>query len=56
MNKKNLDYYLQKFLDIELRKNMNVSENTIISYKYAFISLLEFIIKNYNKNIKDIKI
>ena len=48
MNKKNLDYYLQKFLDIELRKNMNVSENTIISYKYAFISLLEFIIKNYN--------
>ena len=31
MNKKNLDYYLQKFLDIELRKNMNVSENIIIS-------------------------
>ena len=56
MNKKNLDYYLQKFLDIELRKNMNVSENTIISYKYAFISLLEFIIKNYKKNIKDINL
>ena len=47
MNKKDLDYYLQKFLNIELRKNMNVSPNTIISYKYAFISLLEFIIKKY---------
>ena len=56
MNKVNLDYYLQKFLNIELRKNINVSENTIISYKYAFISLLEFIIKNYKKNIKDIKL
>ena len=56
MNKKDLDYYLQKFLNIELRKNMNVSPNTIISYKYAFISLLEFIIKKYNKNIKDIKL
>ena len=48
MNKMNLDYYLQKFLNVELRKNINVSENTIISYKYAFISLLEFIIKNYS--------
>ena len=56
MNKKELDYYLQRFLDIELKKSINVSENTIISYKFAFISLLEFIIKNYNKNIKDIKI
>ena len=56
MNKVNLDYYLQKFLNIELRKNINVSENTIISYKYAFISLLEFIIKNYKKNIKDINL
>ena len=37
MNKKNLDYYSQKFLDIELRQNMNVSENTIFSYKYASI-------------------
>lgn len=52
MNKVNLDYYLQKFLNIELRKNINVSENTIISYKYAFISLLEFIIKNYKKILK----
>ena len=56
MNKMNLDYYLQKFLNVELRKNINVSENTIISYKYAFISLLEFIIKNYKKNIKDINL
>ena len=48
MNKKNLDYYLQKFLDIELRKKLNVYEYTTISYKYAFISLLEFFIKNYN--------
>ena len=56
MNKKNLDYYLQKFLDIELKKNVNVSENTIISYKYAFISLLEYIIENNKTKIKDIKI
>ena len=54
MNKKDLDYYLPKFLDFELRKNMNVSENTILSYKYAFISLFEFIKENYNKNIKTI--
>ena len=54
MNKKDLDYYLPKFLDFELRKNMNVSEHTILSYKYAFISLFEFIKENYNKNIKTI--
>ena len=54
MNKKDIDYYLPKFLDFELRKNMNVSENTILSYKYAFISLFEFIKENYNKNIKTI--
>ena len=30
MNKKELDYYLQRFLDIELKKSINVSENTII--------------------------
>ena len=47
MNKKDLDYYLPKFLDFELRKNMNVSENTILSYKYAFISLFEFLKENY---------
>ena len=35
---------------------MNVSENTIISYKYAFISLLEYIIENNKTKIKDIKI
>ena len=54
MNKRDIDYYLPKFLDFELRKNMNVSENTILSYKYAFISLFEFIKENYNKNIKTI--
>lgn len=32
-----ISYYLPKFFDMELRKNANVSENTIISYKYAFV-------------------
>ena len=46
-----ISYYLPKFFDMELRKNANVSENTIISYKYAFVSLLQFVNKKYKKEI-----
>ena len=44
-----ISYYLPKFFDMELRKNANVSENTIISYKYAFVSLFQFVNKKYKK-------
>lgn len=56
MIKKDLDYYLPKFFDIELRKNENVSENTIISYKYAFISLIEYMKKYKSKSISEINL
>ena len=36
--KKDLTYYLPKYFDTELKCNANFSENTIISYKYTFIS------------------
>ena len=55
---KSLDftYYLPKFFDVELKQNINVSENTIISYKYCFISLLQYISSNLKKNIQNIVI
>ena len=57
MNKSlDLTYYLPKFLDVELKQNLNVSENTIISYKYCFISLLRYISDNINKKVQDLKI
>ena len=49
-------YYLPKFFDMELRKNANVSENTIISYKYAFVSLLQFVNKKYKKEISRLEL
>lgn len=56
MNKSlELTYYLPKFFDVEL-KNVNVSENTIISYKYCFISLLQYVSSTLKKKIQDIKI
>ena len=48
-----ISYYLPKFFDMELRKNANVSENTIISYKYAFVSLFQFVNKKYKKARKE---
>ena len=39
-----ISYYLPKFFDMELRKNANVSENTIISYNYIS---LEEMTQNY---------
>ena len=57
MNKSlDLAYYLPKFLDVELKQNVNVSENTIISYKYCFISLLRYISDKLNKKVQDLKI
>ena len=40
---------------MELRKNANVSENTIIAYKYTFVSLLEFINEKYKKEISTLE-
>ena len=55
MNKeKDLTYYLPRYFDIELKNNINVSENTIISYKYTFISLLKYISNILNKKIQNI--
>ena len=51
-----ISYYLPKFFDMELRKNANVSENTIISYKYAFVSLLQFVNKKYKKEISTLEL
>lgn len=51
---KDITYYLPKFFETELRSNDNCSENTIISYKYAFILLLEFVKYKYKKNINNI--
>ena len=51
-----ISYYLPKFFDMELRKNANVSENTIISYKYAFVSLLQFVNKKYKKEISRLEL
>ena len=53
---KDLNYYLPKFLDIQLKQNMNVSENTIISYKYTFISLLQYMSNYLKKKIQNIAI
>lgn len=41
---------------MELRKNANVSENTIISYKYAFVSLLQFVNDKYKKTISTLEL
>lgn len=55
MNKeKDLTYYLPRYFDVELKNNINVSENTIISYKYTFISLLKYISNVLNKKIQNI--
>lgn len=55
MNKeKDLTYYLPRYFDVELKNNVNVSENTIISYKYTFISLLKYISNVLNKKIQNI--
>lgn len=51
-----ISYYLPKFFDMELRKNANVSENTIISYKYAFVSLFQFVNKKYKKEISTLEL
>ena len=51
-----ISYYLPKFFDMELRKNANVSENTIISYKYAFVSLLQFVNDKYKKEISTLEL
>lgn len=51
-----ISYYLPKFFDMELRKNANVSENTIISYKYAFVSLLQFVNDKYKKTISTLEL
>ena len=56
MNSKTISYYLPKFFDIELRKNANVSENTITSYKYTFVSLLQFINDKYKKEITTLEL
>lgn len=56
MKSKTISYYLPKFFDMELRKNANVSENTITSYKYAFVSLLQFINDKYKKEITTLKL
>ena len=52
--KKDLTYYLPKYFDTELKCNANFSENTIISYKYTFISLLQFISEKLKKKIQNI--
>ena len=55
MNKeKDLTYYLPRYFDVELKNNVNASENTIISYKYTFISLLKYISNILNKKIQNI--
>ena len=51
-----ISYYLPKFFDMELRKNANVSENTIISYKYAVVSLFQFVNKKYKKEISTLEL
>ena len=51
-----ISYYLPKFFDMELRKNANVSESTIISYKYAFVSLFQFVNKKYKKEINTLEL
>ena len=51
-----ISYYLPKFFDMELRKNANVSENKIISYKYAFVSLFQFVNKKYKKEISTLEL
>lgn len=56
MKSKTISYYLPKFFDMELRKNVNVSDNTIISYKYAFVSLLQFINDKYKKEITTLEL
>lgn len=57
MNKeKDLTYYLPRYFDVELKNNVNVSENTIISYKYTFISLLKYISNILNKKIQNITV
>lgn len=56
MKSKTISYYIPKFFDMELRKNANVSENTIISYKYAFVSLLQFINDKYKKEISTLEL
>lgn len=56
MKSNTISYYLPKFFDMELRKNANVSENTIISYKYAFVSLLQFINDKYKKEITTLEL
>lgn len=53
---KDLNYYLPKFLDIHLKQNINVSENTIISYKYTFISLLQYMSNYLKKKIQNLVI
>lgn len=52
--KKDLTYYLPKYFDTKLKCNANFSENTIISYKYTFISLLQFISEKLKKKIQNI--
>ena len=56
MKSKTISYYLPKFFDMELKKNANVSENTITSYKYAFVSLLQFINNKYKKEITTLEL
>ena len=52
--KKDLTYQLPKYFDTELKCNAHFSENTIISYKYTFISLLQFISEKLKKKIQNI--
>ncbi len=47
---KDFSYYLKDFLQIYLPKTRNLSDKTIITYKYCFIKLLNFF--EEKKNIK----
>lgn len=50
----NFSKYLNLFFNDYLTMQLNASTNTILSYKYTFKLLLNFLIKEKNINIKDI--